>query len=413
VRYGVANTPNTHAVANEWVTADEFRAPIEESFTGHLWLNFAQLSDYAARVWTTDERNTAIGIADVSRPGEGSLLTRAEEAGISNKTYGWDGLQVSTRPENLKRFALETNNAYPTGLQYYTRDVDRITALLKDIELGQLPQFSYVWIPNDHTYDAQPGARTPQAMVADNDLAVGKIIEGLSKSDYWDNSAVFFVEDDPQSGRDHVDSHRTVFLAASPWIKRGHLSHERYDFSSLHRTVELLLGLQPTSQYEDKAVQPLTELFKNVAEGPDTEPYSAIEPAVSPNDLNPPLDQLNPVLRELSELALTVDRSQVDLDEEKVMEILDGMYHHGAWSYGPGLAPKPSKEVLAAEKRYPSAEQAEEEAEEELEEQGVVLGVPLKSSPRTDARWLVIPLLALGVLALRRSTRTSAAKRPS
>jgi YVTN family beta-propeller protein len=404
-RYGVANTPNTHALAEEFVTADEFRAPIEESFTGHQWLNHGQLSDHAARIWTTEGRNVAIGVDDASAPGEGNLLDRSEEAGITYKTYGWDGLQVSADPKNLKQFAANSNNAYPTGLQYYTRDVDRIQALLTDMKLGQLPRFSYVWIPNDHTYDMQAGARTPQSMVADNDWAVGKIVEGLTKSKYWNRTAVFFVEDDPQSGRDHIDSHRTVFLAASPWIKRNNLSHERYDFSSLHRTVELILGLKPTSQVEEKAATPLTELFRDVADGPVTTGYEAIEPAVSPNNLNPPLDQLDPVLKPFWELAQTVDRSNVDTDEEKVMEILDGMYHHGAWTYGAGLAPKPTKQVLSLERTHPPVEELIEEAEED--DDGTVLGVALKGEERsTGAKWLVLPLLALGLLALRRSTRT-------
>ncbi len=391
VRYGPKNTPNTHAVAQEWVIADEFRAPIEESFTGHMWLNFAQLSDYASRVWTTDERNTAIGIADVSLPGEGSLLTRADEAGVSNKTYGWDGLNLSMRPENLENFVTETSHAYPTGLQYYTRDVDRIQGLLTDIETGNLPQFSYVWIPNDHTYDAQPGARTPQAMVADNDWAVGMIVDALSHSDYWKRSAVFFIEDDPQSGRDHIDSHRTVFLAASPWIHRGLVSHGRYDFSSIHRTVELLLGLPPTSQYEDKASRPLTELFRPRRAGPVLEPYEAIEPEVSANDLNPPAAELTGRLRELAELAMTVDRRTVDTDEEKVQEILDGMYHHGMWKYGEGLAPSPTRDVLRAERTASH----EDESEEEEEDEEVVLGKPLASA--TTARdSSALPLVLAG-----------------
>ena len=400
VRYGPANTPNTHALAREWVVADEFRTPSEESFTGHMWLNFAQLSDYASRVWTTDERNTAIGIADVSLPGEGSLLQRAEEAGVSNKTYGWDGLNLSIRPENVEAFAARTGHAYPTGLQYYTRDVDRIQGLLADIRTGNLPQFSYVWIPNDHTYDAQPGARTPQSMVADNDWAVGMIVDALSHSDYWKRSAVFFIEDDPQSGHDHIDSHRTVFLAASPWIKRGLVTHTAYDFSSLHRTVELILGLRATSQYEDKAARPLTELFRPRRTRPDVRPYVAIEPAVSPDDLNQPLDALRGRQREIAALATTVDRRTVDTDEETVQEILDGMYSEGMWTYGDGLAPEPSKAILNA---IPAKGEADEEEEEEVDGP-VVLGSPLASpaqgsSLRVGAAVLILLALA-GVLRL-------------
>ncbi|MFA5786243.1 MAG: bifunctional YncE family protein/alkaline phosphatase family protein [Actinomycetota bacterium] len=421
VRYGVANSPNTHALAQKWVTADQFRCPIEESFTGHMWLNFAQTSDYAQRVWTTEDRNTANGIMDTSLPGEGSLLGRAAEAGRSYKTYGWDGLQVSVRPENLKNAAVNTNLAYPTSLQYYTRDIDRIQPLLADIQLGQLPEFSYVWIPNDHGYDLQQGARTPQSMVADNDWAAGKIVEAVSSSSYWENTAVFFVEDDPQSGRDHIDSHRTVFLAASPWIRRGYLTHERYDFSSLHRTIELMLGLRPTSQYEEKAALPLTDIFLPVGEGPDTGGYTAIEPAVSPNDMNPPFDSLSDVLKPFGELAKTVDRSNVDQDADKVQTILDGMYRNGLWSYGVGLAPEPTAEVLAAEARANTAveEEEEEEADEAVEavedDAPRVLGEALSRASSPRPAWPVAAAAVtlgvvggmLGLAPRRRQSRSS------
>jgi DNA-binding beta-propeller fold protein YncE len=393
VRYGRNNTPNTHALADRWVIADGFRAPIEESFTGHEWLNFAQLSDFSQRVWTTEDRVIGVGVTDVSLPGEGSLLNRAAEAGVGYRIYGWDGLQTSMRPENEKNFLLQTNLAYPTGLQYYTRDIDRIQPLIADIKTGSLQPFSYVWIPNDHTYDLQQGARTPQSLVADNDWAAGKIVDAISHSAYWKNTAVFFVEDDSQSGKDHIDSHRTVFVAASPWIRSRYLTHANYDFSSLHRTVELLLGLKPTSQYEDKAAEPLTEIFRNVSEGPDVQPYTAIEPSISPNELNPPLNSLNPVLRQLGSLALSVDRSNVDQDEEKTRTILDGMYRHGLWKYGPGLAPKPTKDVLrAGRKAFTVSDDAEDETGP------VVLGVAVARAHHGPTRWLALALVGLAVV---------------
>ncbi|MBI4730008.1 MAG: bifunctional YncE family protein/alkaline phosphatase family protein [Acidobacteria bacterium] len=351
VRFGHANTPNTHEIARRWVTADEFRTPIEESFTGHMWTNAAQISDYAARVWTTEERNVAIGLADVSIPGEGYLVDQAMEAGLGFRIYGWDGNQLSVRPENLAKFAAHTSQAYPSGLQYYTRDIDRVQAFTKDVEAGLLERFSYVWIPNDHTYGGEPGARTPQAMVADNDWALGKMIEAVSSSPYWEDTVFLAVEDDPQSGNDHIDSHRTVFLAAGSWVRDGLLTHERYDFSSILSSIELIFGLRPMSQYDDKAARPLWDLFRNVSDDPDLSPYAAVKPAISPNDLNPPLDPLNQFSEDVVARSGAIDWSLVDQDEEEVQELLDLMYHGGAWRYGPGLAPKPDRAVLAAESR--------------------------------------------------------------
>jgi Phosphoesterase family len=126
-----------------------------------------------------------------------------------------------------------------------------------------LPRLSIVRLANDHTNGTRPGAPTPRAMIADNDLAVGRLVEAVSNSVYWKETAIFIVEDDAQSGPDHVDSHRSVLLVASPFAKRGFVDHTLYTTSGVLRTIELILGIPPMSQY-DAAATPLVGPFNPI-----------------------------------------------------------------------------------------------------------------------------------------------------
>src|SRR6059036_2894194 len=146
------------------------------------------------------------------------------------------------------------------GFDLDITDNKRLNAWLSEFTLyvanGNLPQLSIVRLPNDHTAGTKPGAPTPRAMVEDNDLALGRFVEAVSNSVYWKDSAIFVVEDDAQAGPDHVDSHRSVLLVASPFARRGFVDHTLYSTSSVLRTIELILGLGPMSQY-DAAATPL------------------------------------------------------------------------------------------------------------------------------------------------------------
>jgi hypothetical protein len=139
-------------------------------------------------------------------------------------------------------------------------------------------------LPNDHTAATQPGFPTPKAMVADNDLALGRIVDLVSRSPVWRETAIFVIEDDAQNGPDHVDAHRTVCLVASPYARRGYVDHTSYSTVSMLRTIELILGLPPMSQF-DAAATPLFDAFTDM---PAPGPYGALMPTQRLAEINAP-----------------------------------------------------------------------------------------------------------------------------
>ena len=141
------------------------------------------------------------------------------------------------------------------------------------------PQFTYMTLPNDHTKGTGSGVNDPRSFVADNDLATAKVVEAISHSKYWRETAIFLLEDDPQSGGDHVDSHRTVGTVISPYVRRHYVSHTRYDMASMHRTMELILGLPPMSQFDQMAI-PMRDIFTDT---PDLTPYTSLPETFPPS----------------------------------------------------------------------------------------------------------------------------------
>src|SRR5207249_3257464 len=140
-----------------------------------------------------------------------------------------------------------------------------------------------VRLPSDHTYGTTLGKHTPIALVGDNDLALGRFVEAVSHSRFWPRTAIFVVEDDAQNGPDHVDAHRTVAFMISPYAKRGAVDSTMYSTSSMLRTMELILGLKPMSQYDAAA----TPMFNSFQAGADTRPYSALAAKVDLTERNP------------------------------------------------------------------------------------------------------------------------------
>ena len=162
---------------------------------------------------------------------------------------------------------------------------DRFLEELAEFEkTGEMPRLVILRLPNDHTSGTCPGKPTPTAYVADNDLALGRVVEGLSKSRFWKGMAIFVVEDDAQNGSDHVDAHRTVALAISPYIKRHSVDSTMYSTSSMLRTIELCLGLDPMSQF-DAAARPMSNAFTAT---PDLTPYTHRPAQVDLNAKNLP-----------------------------------------------------------------------------------------------------------------------------
>ena len=290
-------TPNHHALAREFVLLDNFYADGEISATGHEWSMAAYATDFVEKMWPLNYRGSTV----VSYPAEGTYDAIARSAG----GYLWNrALKHNVSFINLGEWT--TNGDKPSDpatpsvpelaghidplyrnfdLRY--ADVDRAKRFGQDLATwegkNEMPQLVIIRLPNDHTAGARAGFHTPEALLADNDLALGQIIEAISHSTFWKDTVVFVVEDDAQNGPDHVDAHRTVALVVSPWTKRRALDHSMYSTTSLLRTMELILGFEPMSQFDAAA----TPMYNSFQATPDLTPYQHCEPGSNRNAMNP------------------------------------------------------------------------------------------------------------------------------
>nr|WP_236648704.1 beta-propeller fold lactonase family protein [Spirosoma sp. 209] len=267
-------TPNHHALAREFVLLDNFYVDAEVSADGHNWSTAAYANDYVEKTWPTSYGGRGgtydyEGSRPIAYPKKGFIWDYCQRAGLRYRSYGefeayskrkgsaLDGRFVPNYPDyDLKIKDIER-------VEIWKRDLDSLIAR------DAVPHFSSIRLGNDHTSGARIGAPTPAAHVADNDLALGRLVEHLSKSPIWKESAVFVLEDDAQNGADHVDAHRSPALVISPYTKRNHVEHSMYSTSGMLRTMELILGLPPMSQY-DAAATPMFACFTNT---PNLTPY--------------------------------------------------------------------------------------------------------------------------------------------
>ena len=277
-------TPNHHALAREFVLLDNVYVDGEVSADGHEWTMGAYASDFVERTWPLSYRGDrrvpypAEGHMAIARPHGGYLWDRAAEKGVSYRSYG-EFVENGPSPDDPATTKIKALRGHfdPKFRSYDLAypDVKRADRFLEELagfeKAGEMPRLIVLRLPNDHTSGTSPGKPTPTAYVADNDLALGRVIEGLSKSRFWKHTAVFVIEDDAQNGSDHVDAHRTVALAISPYVKRRSVDSTMYSTSSMLRTVELCLGLEPMSQF-DAAARPMANAFTAV---PDFSPYTA------------------------------------------------------------------------------------------------------------------------------------------
>ncbi len=310
-------TPNHHALAREFVLLDNFYVNAEVSADGHNWSMAGYANDFVEKTWPTSYGGRGgtydyEGTRAVAHPKDGFIWDYCKRAGVSYRTYGEF---VSTNGPNLETLQGHYDpNYHPYDLGY--KDVDREAAWEKDFDAlvaaNKVPHFNSLRLSNDHTSGMRIGAPTPFAALADNDLALGRFVEHLSKSPIWNESVVFVVEDDAQNGPDHVDAHRSVALVMGPHVKRRFVDHTLYSTTSLLRTMELILGLPPMSQY-DAAATPLWRSFTAKA---DSRPYAA-----RPN--NVPLDQRNIAVNKHSirsgELNLSVPDAINDVEFSEIV----------------------------------------------------------------------------------------------
>ena len=281
-------TPNHHALAREFVLLDNFYVDAEVSADGHNWSMAAYATDYVEKTWPGNYSGRGGnydyegGRGEVAEPQDGFLWDHCRRAGVSYRSYGEFVFKGKPTVKALEgHFAPD----YP-GYDLQIRDVDREQVWERDFDklvaAGQLPRLSVLRLPNDHTMGARRGALTPLAYVADNDLALGRFIEHLSRSSVWEKSVVFVVEDDAQNGSDHVDAHRSPAFVLGPHVRRGAVVHTMYSTAGLRRTRELLRGLPPMSQY-DAAATPLWECFTKKM---NPKPYAARPARVDLNARN-------------------------------------------------------------------------------------------------------------------------------
>jgi len=280
-------TPNHHALANEFVLLDNFYVDAEVSADGHNWSMAAYATDYTEKTWPTSYGSRGgtydyEGSRKIAYPRDGYIWDYAKRAGISYRSYGEF---VTKDGPTIKSLIGHTATKY-ASYNLDIKDVDRISAFKADFDslllINSVAQFNTIRLGNDHTSGQRIGKPTPTAYLADNDLALGLLVEHISNSSIWNESAIFVLEDDAQNGPDHVDAHRSPAFVISPYTKRNSVNSSMYSTSGMLRTMELILGLPPMSQYDAAAV-PLSDCFTNT---PDFRPYAAKPANVDLNQRN-------------------------------------------------------------------------------------------------------------------------------
>ena len=274
-------TPNHHKLAEEFVLLDNLYCNGQVSRDGHPWSTMAYHTDYTARDWhLTYSRRKGVDDDDegsLQNAPSGHIWDACKRKGISYRSYGEAGKRVSDGqggfkmegrvPNLIGHFC--PNYGIPNVKGTRTRDTDKAEVFLTEYDAftkaKTMPQFIVMSLGEDHTDGTKTGSFTPQACVASNDLALGRIVEHISNGPLWKETAIFVIEDDAQNGPDHVDAHRTVGLVISPYTKRKHVDSTQYATVSLIRTMELILGLPPLSQY-DAAARPMFNSFTATAD---------------------------------------------------------------------------------------------------------------------------------------------------
>ncbi len=269
-------TPNHHALAREFVLLDNFYVDAEVSPDGHNWSTAAYSTDFVEKTWPTlyGQRGGTYdfeGTREIAYPRDGFIWDYCKRAGISYRSYGEFADNGKANTKTLEGHICPAYEGF--NLDY--KDVDRFAVWQHDFDSllskNSLPSLSIIRLPNDHTSGQRKGKYSPFAAVGDNDLALGMLVEYISQSYIWKQSAIFVLEDDAQNGPDHVDAHRSPSYVISPYIKRGTVNHTMYSTSGILRTMELILGLPPMSQYDAAAI-PLYNCFTSK---PDFNLYKA------------------------------------------------------------------------------------------------------------------------------------------
>jgi YVTN family beta-propeller protein len=285
--FGNRITPNQHKLVNDFVLLDNFYVDAEVSADGHNWSMGAYANDYLEKTWPSNYGGRGgsyggEGEKKIANNRDGFIWDHCKRNKVSYRSYGEfvsDGVPTIN--------ALKGHVAKYTGYDLAVRDTARFYQWQRDFDslvaANALPQLTTLRFGNDHTEGMRAGKPTPFAHVADNDLAVGMFIDHLSKSPVWKESVVFILEDDAQNGPDHVDAHRSPAYVVGPFVKRRFIDHTMYSTSGILRTIELILGMPPMTQY-DAAATPLWRCFTAT---PDYTVFNHLPANINLNDKNP------------------------------------------------------------------------------------------------------------------------------
>jgi YVTN family beta-propeller protein len=361
VMFGEEVTPNQHALARQFTLFDNLYCSSTLSATGHQWTNEAYCVDYLTRAFGGFTRSYPVdGDDPLAFASSGFIWDNALQHGKSFRNYG-EFTRTSYEPKsatwtdvyndykngtrkvkitveaNVKPLQPYTHPGYG-GFPLRTPDVYRAQLFLEDLKKfeqeGQFPNLIYVFLPCNHTVGTRPRFPTPRAMVADNDVALGRIVEGISRSRFWKETCIVVIEDDPQFGFDHVDGHRTLGQVISPYTRRRFVDSTNYNQTGVVKTIELILGLPPMNQL-DLSATPLRRCFQ---EQPDLTPFTAL-----PNRV--PLDELNPPLAKLQGAALHWAKKSLEMDLDEADEADEETFNRILWHATRGEAPFPEQRV--------------------------------------------------------------------
>ncbi len=358
--FGKEVTPNTHKICDDFLLLDNFYVSGKSSAEGHQWTDMAIVTDYIeknVRSWFRSYPHVQED-ALVYAP-TGFIWDYALRHGKSVRIYGeacipvfdenetWESIynrfQKGEKTEFKNTTTISTvwdilSQDYPGYDNHKFPDVLRAQAFIKELkeyenqEGDQWPELIIIALPSDHTAGTRPGFPTPRAMVADNDLALGQILEAISKSKFWKNTAVFVTEDDSQSGWDHVSAYRTVGLVASPYTRIKETNHTNYNQVSMIRTMEQILGLPPMN-IMDATAMPMFDCFTNVV---DTSPFLSV-----PNEI--PLNEMNKELSQLKGKALHYAKKSMHPQFDHVDAGDDALFNRIIWFATNGKKPYPAR----------------------------------------------------------------------
>ncbi len=351
--FGEEVTPNQHKIAREFGLLDNTYCSGILSADGHQWATSAFATDYMERSFAGFPRSYPDGMEDddvdaLAYAPSGFIWDNAIAHGKTLRDYGefaiaetgWkdpdrfpsptftdyyrDFINGTGLTKITSRPAIESLRPYlvmdTVGWKMEVPDVFRAAQFIRDLRefdaKGEFPELVIICLPNDHGSGTKPGYPTPAAHVADNDLALGQIVEAISHSKFWKDTCIFAIEDDPQDGWDHVNSYRTTAYVVSPYNRRGEVIGTQYNQPGILRTIELILGLPPMNQMDASA----TPLFDCFTEKADLTPFDSVPNNIPLDQLNPPVKAIaDPVMRKYAMLSETLPLEQVDQCPEDLL----------------------------------------------------------------------------------------------